>query len=99
VPVDPVRWGTMIQGSEAWRASFDAEVTFANGGGLRAEEFRLDLPGDDPAAITDHELGALFVRHLGLLMVDRVTISNRTHVREAHKGSRGVDAETGGDAT
>jgi kynurenine formamidase len=79
---------------DEWRASFDAEVTFANGGGLRAEGFRLDLPGDDPSAVTDDELGALFVRHLGLLMVDRVSISNRTAIREAHKGSRGVGGST-----
>jgi kynurenine formamidase len=84
---------------DQWRACFDAEVTFANGGGLRTEGFRLDLPGDDPATITDAELGALFVRHLGLLMVDRVTISNRTSLREPHKGSRGVQSQVAGEAT
>jgi kynurenine formamidase len=81
---------------DEWRACFDAEVTFANGGGLRADGFRLDLPGEDPTAITDDELAALFVRHLGLLMVDQVTISNRMLLREAHKGSRGVGGSPGG---
>ncbi|MEU5938333.1 hypothetical protein ABZ807_03940 [Micromonospora sp. NPDC047548] len=28
-----------------YRARFDAEVTFANGGGLRTDGFRLDIPG------------------------------------------------------
>jgi hypothetical protein len=75
-----------------WRAQFDAEVSFANGGGLRAEGFRLDIPGED---IGDEELGALFVRHLGLLLVDRIYIANKTLVREAHKGSRGVNVDDG----
>ena len=66
---------------------FDAEVTFANGGGLRTSGFRLDIPG---AEISDEDLGALFVRHLGLLMVASVTISAKSYLREAHKGGRGV---------
>src|SRR5882724_6500098 len=70
-----------------WRVQFDADVTFGNGGGLSAHEFRLDIPGVD---IGDAELGELFVRHLGLLMVDAVTISNKSVIEEAHKGSRGV---------
>ena len=73
--------------TEQWRAQFDAEVTFVNGGALRMEDFRLDIPGD---SVSDDELGALVVGHLGLLMVDRVTIGRKTLVREAHKGSRGV---------
>ncbi len=77
--------------TEQWRAQFDAEVTFVNGGALRVEDFRLDIPGD---SIGDDELGALIVSHLGLLMVDRVTISRRSLIREPHKGSRGV-ATTG----
>ncbi|MFP3968633.1 cyclase family protein [Actinomadura fulvescens] len=74
--------------STEFRAQFDAEVTFRNGGGLRVREFRLDLPGN---TISDDDLAALFVRHLGLLMVDTVTISNRTVLAEPHKGSRGVE--------
>ncbi|ONI77040.1 cyclase [Actinosynnema sp. ALI-1.44] len=71
-----------------WRVQFDAAVTFSNGGALQAQEFRLDIPGDD---IDDGELGELFVRHLGLLMVGSVTISNKSLVQEPHKGSRGTE--------
>ncbi|RZU73298.1 kynurenine formamidase [Micromonospora kangleipakensis] len=73
--------------AEQYRAQFDAEVTFANGGGLRTEGFRLDIPGRD---IGDDELAALFVRHLGLLMVAEVRIDRRTIIEEPHKGGRGV---------
>ncbi|SCE70373.1 cyclase family protein [Micromonospora chokoriensis] len=72
---------------EQWRAQFDAEVSFANGGGLRTEGFRLDIPGRD---IGDEDLAALFVRHLGLLMVAEVRISAKSIIEEAHKGGRGV---------
>ncbi|MGW3806952.1 cyclase family protein [Micromonospora sp. NPDC005113] len=76
-----------------WRAQFDAEVSFANGGGLRTEGFRLDIPGRE---ITDQDLAALFVRHLGLLMVAEVRISAKTIIEEPHKGGRGVAVgETG----
>lgn len=30
--------------TEQYRAQFDAEIAFANGGGLRTEGFRLDIP-------------------------------------------------------
>ncbi|WP_198406873.1 hypothetical protein [Nocardia terpenica] len=72
-----------------WRVEFDAEVTFSNGGSLRVEGFRLDIPGED---ISDAALGELFVRHLGLLMVGAVAIGGKRLIRESHKGSRGVDA-------
>jgi arylformamidase len=74
---------------DQWRARFDADITFTNGGGLQMQGFRLDVPGDD---IDDTTLGELLVRHLGLLMVGDVRITNREFVREAHKGSRGVAA-------
>ncbi|MCW3838741.1 cyclase family protein [Micromonospora yasonensis] len=70
-----------------YRAVFDAEVVFVNGGGLRTEGFRLDVLGPE---IDDAELAALFVRHLGLLMVADVRITHRTVVEEAHKGGRGT---------
>ncbi|WP_433537048.1 cyclase family protein [Micromonospora sp. CA-249363] len=76
---------------EQWRAQFDAEVSFANGGGLRTEGFRLDIPGQE---ISDDDLAALFVRHLGLLMVAEVRISAKTIINEPHKGGRAV--ATGG---
>jgi kynurenine formamidase len=69
-----------------YRAGFDADVTFANGGGLQVQGFRLDIPG---RTVNDYELAALFVRHLGLLMVDRVSLRNVEIFEEPHKGSRG----------
>ena len=77
----------MSQSSEQWRVEFDADVTFANGGALQTQGFRLDASGPQ---ISDAELGELFVRHLGLLMVGKVVISNKQMLREAHKGSRGT---------
>jgi arylformamidase len=38
-----------------YRAEFDAEVTFLNGGGLQAQGFRLDVPGPD---VSEWELNA-----------------------------------------
>jgi kynurenine formamidase len=72
------------------RAQFDADVTFRNGGGLRAHGFRLDITS---AHTTDDELAEAFVRELGLLMVDQVRISNRTLVHEPHKGLRATAGE------
>ncbi|HYU15548.1 MAG TPA: cyclase family protein [Candidatus Acidoferrum sp.] len=74
-----------------WRVEFDAEVTFRNGGRLQAEAFRLDIPGEE---ISDGDLAALFVRHLGLLMTDQVRIANKRLIREPHKGSRGSPGPT-----
>ncbi|BDZ47382.1 cyclase family protein [Naasia aerilata] len=70
-----------------YRAVFDAVVRFANGGGMSADGFRLDLPSAD---LSEAEIGRLFVRHLGLALVGEVTLSGLTIVEEPHKGSRGV---------
>ncbi len=70
-----------------YRAVFDASVRFANGGGMTAEGFRLDLPSRE---LTEDEIGMLFVRHLGLALVADVTLSNLRIVEEQHKGSRSV---------
>ncbi|MFC9559995.1 cyclase family protein [Agromyces sp. NPDC056965] len=78
-----------------YRAHFDADIAFVNGGGLRAEAFRLDLPSQQ---LTEAEIGELLVRHLGLALVGSVELSNLEIVEEAHKGSRGVGAETGAAA-
>ncbi|MCB5169275.1 hypothetical protein LG634_31255 [Streptomyces bambusae] len=78
--------------SGQWRVDFDAEVVFSNGGALRTQGFRLDVPGD---SIGDAELGELLVRHLGLLMVGRTRITRKEMVREAHKGSRGTGTGSG----
>jgi kynurenine formamidase len=69
-----------------YRAQLDARVTFLNGGGLTADEFRVDVPGPD---VTADEVGALFVRSLSLLMVDTVEVTNLTVFAEPHKGTRG----------
>jgi kynurenine formamidase len=71
-----------------WRAHFDAKVEFANGGGLTAEAFRLDLPGPD---VDEAEVARLFVQHLGLALVGSVTLTALQIVEEAHRGSRGFE--------
>jgi len=72
-----------------FRAVFDARVAFANGGGLTAEGFRLDLPTGDE---TQDEIGRLFVTHLGLAMVGTVELDNLEILQEQHKGSRAIEA-------
>ena len=72
-----------------YRAVFDAEVTFLNGGSLHTQDFRLDLPAAD---VTEAQLADLLIGHLGLLMVERVRIPHFQVVAEPHKGSRGVPA-------
>ncbi|QSB05721.1 cyclase family protein [Natronoglycomyces albus] len=69
-----------------YRAAFDAEITFSNGGGISVHGFRLDIPGP---TISHDALATLLVRHLGLLMVDQVTFSKLEIIEEPHKGSRG----------
>ena len=73
-----------------YRAYFDADVEFVNGGRLTAEGFRLDLPGP---ALSDEEIGELFIRHLGLALVGGVELRAVKIVAEPHKGSRGVRSE------
>ncbi len=75
------------------RAIFDFVVTFTNGGHLRGEGFRLDLPRPDAS---DEEIGALLVAHLGLLMVGGVELRNLRRVQEPHRGSRGVPRASSG---
>jgi arylformamidase len=70
-----------------YRAQFDADVEFANGGRLTAEGFRLDLPGPN---LSDDEIGELFIQHLGLALVGYVELRAVEIVPEPHKGSRGV---------
>ncbi|MGI8445924.1 MAG: cyclase family protein [Streptosporangiaceae bacterium] len=69
-----------------YRASFDASVTFANGGGLTVHGFRVDVP--DPG-IGGAGIAALFVASLGLLMTESVELSNVQIAAEPHKGTRG----------
>lgn len=73
-----------------YRASFDAVVTFANGGDLAVHGFRVDLPSREA---DEEEIGALFVASLGLLMTDSVTLANVEVFAEPHKGTRGGPAD------
>ena len=74
------------------RAVFDFVITFSNGGGLRGEGFRLDLPRPDAP---EEEIAALMVAHLGLLMVQKVELRNVRRIEEPHRGSRGVPRAAG----
>ncbi len=74
-----------------YRAHFDATIPFANGGGLTAEGFRLDLP---TGRETEEQVGRLFVQHLGLAMVGSVELAGLRIVEEPHKGSRGIETVT-----
>jgi kynurenine formamidase len=71
-----------------YRAHFDFDIRFANGGGLTGEEFRLDVPSAD---IAPRDLELLLVAHLGLTLVGTVTITGLEIVQEPHRGSRGVE--------
>ncbi len=70
-----------------YRAVFDVRISFVNGGGLRAEDFRLDVPQRD---VSETEVARLLVRHLGLAMVGEVVFDRFEIIEEQHKGSRGV---------
>ncbi|MFD6091144.1 cyclase family protein [Oerskovia sp. NPDC060338] len=74
------------------RAHFDAHVTFANGGSLRTEGFRLDVPAGD---LLPDDVARLLVHHLGLALVGSVEITGLTFVEEPHVGSRGVGGAAG----
>jgi kynurenine formamidase len=77
-----------------YRASFDASVTFANGGGLTVQGFRVDVPSAD---VDEAGIAALFVASLGLLMTESVELSSVEIFAEPHKGTRGgpSDRRTG----
>jgi arylformamidase len=70
-----------------FRAHFDAQVEFVNGGGLTANGFRLDLPTEDA---DEQTVARLFVQHLGLALVGSVRLTNVEIVEEQHRGSRGI---------
>jgi hypothetical protein len=73
-------------GGLQYRAVFDADVTFSNGGGLQAQRFRVDSPS---RFATAEEIGELFVRSLDLLMTQTLTVRDVDIIEEAHKGTRG----------
>jgi arylformamidase len=78
-----------------YRAHFDAEVEFTNGGGLTATGFRIDLPAAD---LTESDVARLFVQHLGLALVVEVRLANLEIVEERHRGTRGIEADSHPDA-
>lgn len=72
-----------------YRAHFDAVVEFVNGGDLRTQGFRLDVPSE---LVSQGEVSRLFVQHLGLALVGSVTLADLRIVEEPHRGSRGIEA-------
>ena len=64
------------------RVQFDFEIDFSNGGGIQAQDFRLDIAGDD---ISDKELADYIVADMRLLMVGAVRILNKRIIAEPHK--------------
>ncbi|SDS79068.1 cyclase family protein [Microbacterium paraoxydans] len=82
--------------TDEYRAHFDFAITFANGGGLQGQGFRLDLPTRD---MTVEEISGLLVSHLGLALVGEVELRDLQIVAEPHRGSRGVAAPARGDRT
>ena len=74
-----------------YRAHFDFDIRFANGGALAGTGFRLDLPSD---SLSSDDIALLLVRHLGLALVEEVELRGLRIVDEPHRGSRGVDAVT-----
>jgi len=79
-----------------YRAHFDFDLRFANGGGLSGEGFRLDLPSAD---VPEDELARLLIAHLGLALVDEVDLRGVRVVEEPHRGSRGVEVAASTPAT
>lgn len=78
-----------------YRAHFDFDLAFANGGGLSGLGFRLDLPSAD---VDEQTVGRLLVSHLGLALVEEVAVRSLRIVQEPHRGSRGVDTARTADA-
>jgi kynurenine formamidase len=74
------------------RVVFDFEIAFANGGGLKGQDFRLDI---DDESIDDDSLAAGVIRDLRLLMVARITIGNRRIIAEPHKREKRDRQRTG----
>jgi arylformamidase len=75
-----------------YRASFDATISFSNGGDLTAHGFRVDVPAPE---VSEAEIAALFVASLGLLMTETVELSNVAVFAEPHKGTRGGPSDHG----
>jgi kynurenine formamidase len=79
-----------------YRAHFDFDISFANGGGLSGMGFRLDLPAGD---LDESEIARLLVQHLGLALVEEIELRGLRIVEEPHRGSRGIQIAPEGDRT
>ena len=79
-----------------YRAHFDFDIRFANGGGLAGTGFRLDLPSAD---LGEAEVATLLIQHLGLALADEVELRGLRIVEEPHRGSRGVETRPGATGT
>ena len=64
------------------RVKFDFEIDFTNGGNIKGEGFRLDIPGD---TISDKELADYIIQDMRLLMVGDTRILNKEIFEEKHK--------------
>lgn len=64
------------------RVKFDFDIRFTNGGGIKGDDFRLDIEGDD---ISDKELADYIVADMRLLMVGETRILNKEILTEPHK--------------
>jgi arylformamidase len=78
-----------------YRAHFDAQVEFTNGGGLSATGFRIDVPAPD---VAERDVSRLFVQHLGLALVGDVRLTKFAIVEEQHRGTRGIEVVVGAGA-
>ncbi|WP_201362332.1 cyclase family protein, partial [Dictyobacter formicarum] len=75
------------------RVQFDFVIEFTNGGSVQGQGFRLDIEGDD---ISDQELADAIVKDMRLLMVGRVSISNKFILEELHKRQSSVPLPAAG---
>ena len=64
------------------RVTFDFEIYFTNGGSIKGEGFRLDIPGDD---ISDDDLAGYLIADMNLLMAAETRIINKQIITEKHK--------------
>ena len=64
------------------RVKFDFEIFFTNGGGIKGDDFRLDIEGDD---ISDEALANYLIEDMQLLMVGKTNILNKEIIVEQHK--------------
>lgn len=75
------------------RVVFDFAISFANGGGIQGQEFRLDIEEEE---ISDRELADAITEDLRLLMVSKVEILNKRYITEPHKRAQPSTLEDSG---